>query len=84
MNCAIALFRSGMPRHPPDLTPQLRDHFHSLDGKDLCCVAIQPSSLPVFIKDGIDEDLYIRTGNSTRHLTTEEAIEYVKSRWKTA
>jgi len=38
----------------------------------------------VFIREGQFEHLYIRTGNSTRLLTTKEAIEYVKSRWKTA
>jgi hypothetical protein len=37
-----------------------------------------------FLKDGTDEHLYIRTGNSTRLLTTKEAIGYCRSRWKTA
>ena len=82
MNCASAPFRSGMPRHPPDLTPRFGITFHSLDGKDLCRVAIQPSPRPVFIKEGQFEHLYIRTGNSTRLLTTKEAIEYCKTRWK--
>jgi len=36
----------------------------------------------VFIKEGQFEHLYIRTGNSTRLLTTKEAIEYCKTRWK--
>ena len=34
-----------------DLTPQLAITFHSIDGKDLCRVAIQPSPRPVFIKE---------------------------------
>ena len=67
-----------------DLTPQLGITFHSLDGKDLCRVAIQPSPRPVFIKEGQFEHLYIRTGNSTRLLTTKEAIDYCKARWKGA
>jgi predicted HTH transcriptional regulator len=54
------------------------------DGKDLCRVAIQPSPRPVFINEGQFEHLYIRTANSTRLLTTKEAIEYCKTRWKTA
>jgi predicted HTH transcriptional regulator len=65
-----------------DLTPQLAITFHSLDGKDLCRVVIQPSPHPVFIKEGQFEHLYIRPGNSTRLLTTKEAIEYCKTRWK--
>jgi len=63
-----------------DLTPQLAITFHALDGKDLCRLAIQPSPRPVFIKEGQVEHLHIRTGNSTRLLTTREAIEYCKSR----
>jgi len=37
---------------------------------------------PIFIKDASGEHLYTRTGNSTRLLTTREAIEYCKIRWK--
>jgi len=62
----------------------LHDLLLNAVGKDLCRVAIQPSPRPVFIKEGQFEHLYIRTGNSTRLLTTKEAIEYCKSRWKTA
>ena len=65
-----------------DLTPQLAITFRSIDGKDLCRVAIQPSPRPVFIKEGQFEHLYIRTGNSTRPPTTKEAIDYCKTRWK--
>lgn len=65
-----------------DLTPQLGITFHGLDGKDLCRVAIQPSPRPVFIRKGQLEHLYIRTGHSTRLLTTKEAIEYCKTQWK--
>ena len=65
-----------------DPTLQLGVTFHSIDGKDLCRVAIQPSPRPVFIKEGQFEHLYIRTGNSTRLLTTKGAIEYCKTRWK--
>lgn len=60
----------------------LPSHSGEPDGKDLCRGAIQPSPRPVFIKEGQFEHLYIRTGNSTRLLTTKEAIDYCKSRWK--
>jgi hypothetical protein len=66
-----------------DLSPQLAITFHAVDGKDLCRVGVQPSPRPVFIKDGNFEHLYVRTGNSTRLLTTKEALEYCKTRWKT-
>ena len=65
-----------------DLTLQLAITFHQADGKDLCRVAVSPSPHPVFIKEGVDEHLYIRSGNSTRRLTSKEAIDYCKTRWK--
>jgi hypothetical protein len=52
------------------------------NGDGFCRVAIQPSPRPVFIKEGIGEHLYIRSGNSTRRLTSKEAIEYAKNHWK--
>jgi hypothetical protein len=51
-------------------------------GKDLCRVAVQPNPRPVFIRDGADEHLYIRSGNSTRRLTSKETVDYCKTRWK--
>lgn len=64
-----------------DASPLIRITFHDIDGKDVCQVAFKPSPRPIFVKDGNAEHLYIRTGNSTRLLTSREAIEYSKQRW---
>ena len=64
-----------------DASPLIRITFHDIDGKDVCQVAFKPSPRPLFVKDGNAEHLYIRTGNSTRLLTSREAIEYSKQRW---
>lgn len=56
--------------------------FHELDGKDVCKVEAKKSPKPVFVKDANGEHLYIRAGNSTRLLSTREAIDYCKIRWK--
>jgi hypothetical protein len=55
--------------------------FHELDGKDVAKVAVQRSPRPVFVKEGNQEHLYIRAGNSTRQPSTKEAIDYCKNRW---
>lgn len=55
--------------------------FHGEHGKDICRLAVKPSPRPVFVRDGTAEQLYIRAGNSTRHLTTKEAVEFCKLRW---
>lgn len=64
-----------------DASPLIRITFHDIDGKDVCQLALKSSPRPVFVKDGNGEHLYIRTGNSTRLLTSREAIEYSKQRW---
>jgi predicted HTH transcriptional regulator len=55
--------------------------FHELNRKDVCKVEVKKSPKPVFVKDPNGEHLYIRAGNSTRMLTTKEAIEYCKMHW---
>jgi Putative DNA-binding domain len=64
-----------------DASPLIRITFHEIDGKDVCQLVLKPSPRPIFVKEGIAEHLYIRAGNSTRLLTSREAIEYCKQRW---
>lgn len=54
---------------------------HQLDGKDVAKIAVKPSPKPAFVKDAVGEHFYIRAGNSTRLLSTREAIDYCKIRW---
>lgn len=56
--------------------------FHQLEQKCVCQIVARPSPTPVFVTDDKAEHLYVRTGNSTRLLSTREAIEYCKVRWK--
>jgi Putative DNA-binding domain len=65
-----------------DLSRNLKFSFHALDGKQVGKISIQAAPRAVWVKEGADEHLYIRSGNSTRRLTTKEAIEYCKTRWK--
>lgn len=66
-----------------DVSPCVRIDFHRHGGEDVCRVTAKPAPHAVFVPDGNDgEQLYIRTGNSTQKLTTKEAIEYCRVRWK--
>lgn len=60
----------------------LRISFHSTGGVEVCQISIKPSPKPAYVKDLNAENLFVRTGNSTRQLTTREAVEYCKHRWK--
>jgi DNA-binding response OmpR family regulator len=55
--------------------------FHQIQDKDVCRIKVKASPKPVFVTEEKGEHLYIRAGNSTRLLSTREAIEYCKSRW---
>ena len=58
----------------------IRIDFHDFQGNDICRISSRPAPKAVFLKEG--EQLFIRTGNSTRQLSTREAIDYCKMRWK--
>lgn len=65
-----------------DSSPLIQITFHQVDGKNICRITAKPSPKPVFVKDDKGEHLFIRAGNSTRLLSTKEAIDYCKIRWK--
>lgn len=55
------------------------------DGGELvvCRVTSRPSPRPVYLRTGksAQPELWVRTGNSTRQLSVDEATEYVMHRW---
>ena len=59
----------------------LRISFVRLGEKDVCRVAVTPASSAVYVKENNQDTLYVRTGNSTRSLTTSEAIAYHQHRF---
>lgn len=64
-----------------DLSRFLKFSFHELDSKQVCRIAIGPAPRAAWVKEGNEEHLYVRAGNSTRRLSTREAIEYCKTRF---
>ncbi len=68
--------------------PALADVAVSIDpyaGEYVVVVTVQPSDRPVFVdapKGGRTADFYVRMGNSTRRMLTDEFNEYQRSRWK--
>jgi ActR/RegA family two-component response regulator len=65
-----------------DVSFSLAISFHEVQQKVVCQISARPSPRAVWVSDDKVEDLYLRTGNSTRLLTTREAVEYCKVRWK--
>lgn len=65
-----------------DISLLLNIKFFPLNGKDICSINIHKSARPIYVKEGRDENLYVRTGNSTRQLTSREAVEYCKQKFQ--
>lgn len=66
-----------------DMAALLSISIHEVGGKDVARVLSKPSPKPIFVKEGNNEHLYIRANNSTRLLSTREAIDYCKMHWPT-
>ena len=49
----------------------------SRDDKDICKIAVRESSKPMYFKGMF----YVRNGNQTRLLTTQEAVDYISEKW---
>jgi hypothetical protein len=47
------------------------------DGKMACVVLAPRSPRPVYVREGDERHLFVRDGNSTRKLNSEEAVRYV-------
>ena len=64
-----------------DLCDLVHVGFHELDGEEICMVTVAPSARPVYVHQGNLAKYYLRTGNATRELNTQEAVHHVMRRF---
>ena len=62
--------------------PLIRIDFESIDGRDVCVVSVDPSTLPIYVREGDEEQFYVRTQSSTRPLNLSEAKQYMDRRFQ--
>jgi hypothetical protein len=58
--------------------------FHDLDGERVCRLDVPPAPAPVFLDPPKGEpvsEFWVRMGNSTRRLLTDEVLDYHRRRW---
>jgi len=76
-----------------EFAPFIDITFHDVPNADItrtvCKVSMSPAPRPAYLNEprcpnGSDQDevFYLRTGNATNRLTTRQAVEYIKSRWR--
>ncbi|HJY63603.1 MAG TPA: ATP-binding protein [Ignavibacteria bacterium] len=52
--------------------------FHEIADKEICSVLIVKANRPVYMREGENTIFYLRTGNVTKPLNTQETVEYLK------
>ena len=60
----------------------IRIRFEEYDGARIMAVVCSPARRPAFLKDGESERFFIRSGTSTRELSGNQELEYIKSRFE--
>ena len=60
------------------ITPQFVDYKE----ERVYLVKCKPSKVPIYLKNGNDEQFYIRAGGSSAQLTPSQMTEYIKQRFK--
>jgi hypothetical protein len=56
--------------------------FHMHEGKEVCRVIVLPSPMPVYVKEDNQPRFYVRTGSGTREMDIQEAITFIKAKWR--
>jgi len=56
--------------------------FAEIDGKTICRVLALPAPEPIYLREGNQEEFYIRTGNSSQPLTLSQAVKYIQQHFK--
>ena len=60
----------------------LKVMFPIIDGIEICRVHVSPSNEPVFMKEGPQEQFFVRTGNNSRPFSLSDTTKYVIERWR--
>jgi len=55
--------------------------FDTLEGHSVCAVQMERSPIPVYVKNGNDNEFYVRMLNSTIKLGLPETVNYIRSQW---
>lgn len=59
----------------------IKPHFEDYKGERVFLVECRPSKIPVFLRNGSEEEFYIRAGGSSAKLTLSQMNEYIRQRF---
>lgn len=69
-----------------DVAAAVRFHLAKIGSEavDIALIDCPPHPQPVFLRDGNDKEVHVRTGNTTRLMDIQEAVAYIAQHWKAA
>lgn len=65
-----------------EIAPFIRSRFEEIDGQTVCVVDVDKASEPAFMRGPRGKEFFVRLGNTTRTLDTEEAVRYIQTNWE--
>lgn len=63
-----------------DICSKIHVTFHLIEDKEICCILIDRSKRPVYVRDNNQTTFFLRTGNTTNPLSTSETVDYLGSK----
>ncbi len=60
---------------------QIAIDFPTLDDRTACVIRVPRSPRPVYVQNGSDADFFVRDGNTTRRLNSQEVVSYCAARF---
>lgn len=64
-----------------DLCARIGIEFPAVDGTQVCALRVPAAARAVWISSGNDKTFYVRSGNCTQPLNSEQAHRYITSHW---
>lgn len=62
--------------------PYIKIRFEAINSTKVCVVEVDKAQEPVFLGGKNKEEFYIRFGNTSRSLGTQEALDYIQNNWE--
>lgn len=62
--------------------PLIKPRFETLEDKLICVVEVSPGSGPAYLSSPKGKEFFVRAGNTSRSLDTEDAVAYINTHWQ--
>jgi len=64
------------------IAPFIKNRFEEIDDQTVCVVDVDRAGEPIFMDGPRGKEFYVRLGNTTRVLDSEETVRYVHTNWE--